>query len=221
MTRVISVANSKGGVGKSTVTMLLASALAKQLQKKVLILDTDSQESVVGWLESERSFYDHEPLIDAYSVQPKHVQMHLQKFGDDYDIIFIDIPRMTNAMNETANVQLLYFCDSILIPILGTRLDVMSTGNFFQIVKEAEETKKELDFEFSIFGFINKENNRKDNTKAKEILEGAGIPMMDNSLRDLKLFTAPSCFESILDSKEGKKRFEPFFEEVIQKLKIK
>jgi len=221
-TRVISVANSKGGVGKSTITILLAAALAKQKGKKVLILDTDSQRSVAKWLTSEKADYDTPALVEVEAMSPLHVQNYLNKFGDDFDIVFIDVPRMTDGMNETANVQLLYFCDTILIPVLGTRLDVASTIDFYRIAKDAETHRKKLDFDCQVLGFINKETNRKDNQEAKEILsEAIGMPMVDASIRDLKLFTTPSLHESLLDTKEGRGRFEGFFNEVIQKLKIK
>ena len=42
MGKIISVVNNKGGVGKTTITVNLAHALAMQ-GKKVLIVDVDSQ----------------------------------------------------------------------------------------------------------------------------------------------------------------------------------
>lgn len=223
MTQVFSVANAKGGVGKSTVTMFLAAALAKQKKKKVLILDTDSQESITNWLAAEQRMYeDQTPLVEVVPISPQHVQMHLKKFGEDYDFVFIDIPRMTNSMSETANVQVLYYCDVILIPAIGSRLDVMSTSKFFKIVQDAATKKQELGFDFEVLGFLNRETNRRDNQEAKDALKNAfGIPMMESSLRELKLFTNPSLFESILDTKAGRERFEPFFQEFCKRLKIK
>lgn len=221
-TRVLAVANSKGGVGKSTVTILLATALAKQKKKKVLIIDTDSQKSVAKWLSSEKEDYDTPALVSVEAMPPMHVHSYLEKFGDDYEVIFIDVPRMTDGMNETANVQLLYFCDSILIPVLGTRLDVASTVDFYKIAKDAETVRKKNDMDCTVFGFINKENQRKDNQEAKELLvEAVGMPMLESTLRDLKLFTTPSLFESILDTSEGRNRFEPFFKEICKNLNLK
>jgi len=221
--KILSVANSKGGVGKSTTTIILASAIAKHKKKKVLIIDTDSQESVINWLVVEKQDYDEEdqPLVTVVRESPNHVRLFLDKYGEDYDLIFIDIPRMTNSMNESANVQLLYLCDSILIPVLGSRLDVLSTQKFYSIIKDAAAKRKELGFPFKAYAFLNRENNLKDNIEAKNLMEEViKIPMLNSTLRDLKIFKTPSLYESILDTAEGRRRFEPFYKEVIKKFKI-
>jgi len=133
----------------------------------------------------------------------------LKRFGSDYDVIFIDIPRMTDNSKDSATVMLLYMCDSVLIPVIGSQLDVLSTNNFSSLVKEAAEEKKNLDFDYRYFGFINRDNQRKDNEQARKVLENrVGLPMLETSLK-------------ILDTAEGRRRFEPFFNEVLKKLKIK
>jgi cellulose biosynthesis protein BcsQ len=44
MAKIISIVNFKGGVGKTTITVNLAAALAKFHNKRVLIIDMDSNE---------------------------------------------------------------------------------------------------------------------------------------------------------------------------------
>ena len=52
---IASIANSKGVCGKSTMTMFLAAALAKEKNKKVLIVDTDEQRTITDIWEGEKA----------------------------------------------------------------------------------------------------------------------------------------------------------------------
>lgn len=81
------IANRKGGVGKSTITVMLAHALAVWGGKRVLILDLDSQcnTSLIllggqGWNEArkaERSIADYFfDLFDGNNAKPKDYLVH-------------------------------------------------------------------------------------------------------------------------------------------------
>ncbi len=219
-TRIISVANSKGGVGKSCVSILLAVALAKRKKKKILIIDCDSQGSVTDLYEREKERYEEDPAIEVEELTPRKVQTFLKRFGGDYDVIFIDIPRMTDKKKDTATVMLLYNCDAVLVPVVGSEVDVLSSQDFAEILKEASNDKQDMGDDFKYYGFINRRNQRKSNETAEKNMKKGGLKMFKHSLPDLKIFTHPSFYKSILESAEGERRFEPFFKEFCRKFKL-
>lgn len=220
-TKILSICNSKGGVGKSVVTLMVATAIAEQKNKKVLIIDCDSQASVLGMYEQEAELYpDDTPLIEVEALSPRRVGTFLKRFGDDYDVIFIDIPRMTDKKADNPTVMLLYNCDGILVPAIGSEVDTLATQEFMEIIDECKKFKAEMKEDFSYYGFINRRNLRKSNQETETVLRKAGLKMFANSLSDLRIFTTPSVFSSPLSTAEGFRRFEPFYKEFCRKFKV-
>lgn len=183
-----------------------------------MILDCDNQNTCFEWFELEEN--DGKRLVDVEEIQPRKVQAYLKKYAANYDIIFIDVPRMTDNNRDSATVMLLYYCDYVVVPVVGSQVDVLSSLNFIEVLKDAKRDMEMIKEDFFFYGFINRRNRRKDNQHAEKALKESGIDMFDNSLADLKLFTNPSFVSSLLDTKEGRERFEPFFNKFCNKLNI-
>ena len=219
--RIISVANRKGGVGKTTITIILATALALEKKKKVLLLDCDNQRSAFDYSSIQKQVYGEEAPYEIRTLHPKYIFDELRYNSEKFDIIFIDIPRMTDDSKDGSVIQVLTCCDTILIPVVAGNLEALSTKDFVKTLKGIEAFKKEREIPFHYVGFLNKKNRRKENDEAIDFMISEGVPMMKNTLSDVKLFTTPSVYESIMESKEGKERFSPFFKEFIKTCKIK
>lgn len=59
MTRVVSILNMKGGVGKTTISLNLAYALARQHNQQVLLIDFDPQANASGGLLTYEQYEKH------------------------------------------------------------------------------------------------------------------------------------------------------------------
>ena len=219
--KILSVCNSKGGMGKSVVTSMIATAIAEQKDKKVLIIDCDSQATVYEFAEKEKALYpEYDPLVEVEALSPRRVNTFLKRFADDYDVIFIDIPRMTDKKADNPTVMLLYNCDGILVPVIGSDVDVLATQEFLAVIDECRTFKAEMKEDFTAYGFINRRNARKSNDEAEAQIRKDGLKMFTHSLPDLKIFTSPSLFKSPLQSAEGERRFEAFYKEFCRKFKV-
>lgn len=221
-TKVISVAHRKGGIGKTSITLHLASALAVKKKYKVMVLDTDSQQSAFKYREFEKqNIYEGKAApYDIERVQPKYLFDEIRYLRSKYDIIFIDVPRMTEDSADSQLSAALTFCDCLLIPILAGELEGLSTIEFIKLVQGIESYKSERDFSFTYYGFLNKRNRRSENEEAIEFMKELNLPMFENSLSDVKALAKPYTYESVLDQKEGELRFGDFFNEFLTKFNL-
>ena len=88
MGRIIAIANQKGGVGKTTTSINLASALAEK-GKKVLVIDTDPQGNTTSGFGLDKNEIDHtiyELMIGECSID-EVITKNVVKGIDGVDII--------------------------------------------------------------------------------------------------------------------------------------
>lgn len=157
--KIISIASQKGGCGKSTVTIMLASHLAYNMKKKVCIIDADTrQKTIVNQrkrnLESVQTSKDEEgnDTVADYDVYKKFFETNIPAYPvfdcqlgeqlfdqleklvqEDFDYIFVDLPGSieNNAMFSTLNN-----CDIIFIPFIQDTVDFQSNFDFARVISE-------------------------------------------------------------------------------------
>lgn len=122
MPHVISVIQTKGGTGKTTTTMMVASALVS-LGYNVLALDSDKQRSATDWADDAGDALGFEVL---HVPTERTLQNALDRYtADDYglDFIIVDTPPGSNSIVNTASRA----ADLVLVPTGVSPLDMKRT----------------------------------------------------------------------------------------------
>jgi chromosome partitioning protein len=129
--KVITVANQKGGVGKTTIATNLAAMYAVK-GYKTLLIDTDKQSSSMTFRASRP---EDRPKINAVQITKPTVHKDVSSFNADY--VIIDAGGRDNAVYRSA----IFASDILIIPIGASPYDIWSTEDTFQLYKEISSTK--------------------------------------------------------------------------------
>jgi chromosome partitioning protein len=131
---VISLVNQKGGVGKTTLSINLSACLAEN-GYRVLLIDTDSQGSVLQW----------QSIIDDNAFDVEHypeaaVHDDIGKLSKGYDYVILDAPPATGDVTRSV----LLASKLAIIPIGPSPLDIWSSKETIDLIKQARKYNRKL-----------------------------------------------------------------------------
>jgi cellulose biosynthesis protein BcsQ len=205
----IAFSNQKGGCGKSTATIMTATALSDQpFEYKVLVIDLDKQLSIF-----QQRQYDIEDKKSVNFDVIKFDQLNdfdnsIEHLDKDYDIILID---SGGKLDDNLPVEfqtitrVLSNIDILLIPFTSGNFSLESTIEYINFVNDF---KRSSGLEFEMYGFINKFRNINSNVNLAldmaKISKAANIKMMRTRLKNYTLFESCDTSKTLYDENSNK-----------------
>jgi len=136
-THIITIASSKGGVGKSTTCIALAGALAAR-KSTVHIIDLDENRTVMRWYSQHKIVI---PELSVVQVAPAELLAHLKELSGDRsapDFILIDVA----GVYEKALLQAMARSNLVIVPAQPSEPDIHEAMKVIKDLADLNESFK-------------------------------------------------------------------------------
>ena len=197
---VITFASPKGGVGKTTAALLLATELAVK-GFKVTVLDADPEKWIVDWSKLPDkpenlevvSDLTEDTIIEAIEEAQQHSQF-----------VIIDL-------EGTASTMVVYAVsrsDFVLVPIQASTLDGKAAAKIVRFIRKQEKAFN-TDIPFSVFLTRTKAAIKtRMQGQIQEQLKEARIPLMEVQLLEREAFRQLFSFGGSLNTLDPKRTYK-------------
>lgn len=214
MCKIITFANQKGGCGKSTVLLLFAAYLIKMQNRKVFVIDTDKQRTLLRFYEQEKRNFDQEPFYEVVYMEYQEAYNFINSYLQENTIYLIDTPNQLSI----ENFNLLKLSDKIIVPYNYSKSSMLSTLTFLDVC--IGSNKINLNNLFFIGNNI-KGNAKKDSLDKFKELVRKDIPVPGNVLTfDLKDTVQAQRISYLRIANEVIELFDESFRELYSKLNL-
>jgi chromosome partitioning protein len=131
--KIITIAQQKGGAGKTTMAAHLAVAWATSGKRRVAIVDIDPQGSLTQWYRMrEMRMGEGNTNLTLSAISGWRVRSEIDRLKHTHDLIVIDSPPHTDAEARTA----IRAADLVVIPLQPSPMDVWATSATITMCKQ-------------------------------------------------------------------------------------
>lgn len=135
--KVISFLNPKGGSGKTTSVINIATSIARN--NKVAVVDTDPQQSLANWNKAEKANFD------VFTVSSEKDVYTIRKELKEYPYVIIDGAGALSVITAAA----VMVSDLVIIPVTPSPLDFSASGAVISVL-EAQAYNRPVECRFLI-----------------------------------------------------------------------
>ncbi|WP_431229166.1 ParA family partition ATPase [Burkholderia contaminans] len=213
---VFAIANQKGGVGKTTTSVNLAGACHEQ-GHKVLLADTDDQQSCISWAASSA---EDQPLpfpVIGLSGLGKMIGNQITKLADEYDIVIVDCPP---NISDLTTGRVLAVADVTLVPTDVSPLEMWSNQGMLKLIEQTQT----INPNGKVAIFLNKFQPRSMlSDQMVQLLKESGVTLLEQKIPYREVYRqAAAMGRTVFDAKRlrntkaAKSDFTGLFEAIVE-----
>ncbi|MFO0942304.1 MAG: ParA family protein [Pirellulales bacterium] len=167
---IITIANSKGGVGKSTTAVHLAAWLSMQ-GHRVTLADCDTQQSSSEWIKEAI------PQVNTVRLDnPNEILNELPQLALETDFVVADGP---GSQTETSRALLLR-ADLGIVPCKASMLEVRALSKATEVLRQAQDIRDGLPKAVIVLSMVGK--NYRLTKDMKEAAATLKLPMAQTAM---------------------------------------
>ena len=187
---VITVANPKGGAGKSTAALVLATSLAQQ-GASVIILDCDPNRAIEGW----RAGSSKNPVIVDGGITESTITSKLDEYRKKYQFVFVDLEGTASRLMSRALAR----AQLVIIPIQASPPDAELAARAIPLIREEEQAfEKTIPYRV-LFTRTSPAIASKLETQITAQLKASEVPMFRSHLNERSAYKAMFYYQRDLE----------------------
>jgi len=202
---IIVVSNPKGGSGKSTTTLVLATHLA-HLGATVCVIDADPNRPIQDWKLKGKSTSSITVIADVNETNFFDV---LDAHSPHFQFVFVDLEGTASFLVSRA----ISSANLVIVPVQASAIDVRQASKAIRIVQDEEKAVRRFDstrsIRFRVLMTRTPAPGAPVSLSQKELerdLYQAGIPRFKTSLAERQAFKAMFNLRLTLKELEGDRR---------------
>jgi cellulose biosynthesis protein BcsQ len=223
MAKIIMFGNQKGGVGKTLVSVMTATALGQApFNLKVAVVDLDDQKSVTYARDIDlQSYPEGTPTpFTVLSYKVADLQKDITKLDSAYDLILIDVAGKLDISVDVTQQEItksLMYVDILFIPFIAGSYVFTATYNYLSYIEQVQTARALQSRKLNVYGFVNMYRSR---TRANQMLlqhiealtSGNHLQMMQTYLGDYALFKDSDTVSTVYDHNSNDTATQNFVE---------